>query len=266
MKLPLVIVLFLVILIGMTLGMIYVHYRCEFYYECWGGYDRSSLGDLSDFIGGLLNPILTFITVLILLIALFLQREELGKVSKQLELTTKVHEETMALHERNSLLDRIESKTHEYEEQLYSLLALEIEVVDEEACRPCTFANLIKSADDLLPIARHNGYRRSSYTVQNPMTSKMPTPDRELRPLRELDTQLNKILQSIIEPFQHLSELNAKPYQYIEVLEPMTAMTKHHLPENLDLGSTSNNQIRNRLLEKLDQLLADADQEARTAK
>lgn len=222
-------------------------------------YDRSSLSDLSEFIGGLLNPILTFVTVFILLLALYLQREELGKLSKQLELTTKVHEETMALHERNSLLDWIESKAHEYEEQLYSLLALEIEVIVEESFIPCTFGSLISSADNLLSSARQNGYRRKSSISQNPMTSKMPIHDRELRPLRELDTQLNKILQSIVEPFHHLSELNAKPYQYIEALEPLTAMLKHHLPENLDLGSTSNNQNRNSLLVELNQLLADTD-------
>lgn len=226
---------------------------------CWGGYDRTQLSYLGDFIGGLLNPILTFLTVLILLRALFLQQEELGKVTKQLELTTKVHEDTMELQERNNLLDRIESKTKDSEGQFFELLNREIRVNDGNEDIPCTVAKLLSNDSLLLDSARSHGFKSPLIKPTLALGTQRLQLNEESRPLDEIDVRLNKIIKSIVDPFNHLSSLDAQPYQYIEALEPMVTMLKNHVPMNLDLGSDKRTRLRDKLLTSIEYLLKEAD-------
>ncbi len=252
---------FLIILVFIiALGLFYWYYGCEDYYACWGGYNRAELSQLGDFIGGILNPILTFLTVLILLRALFLQQEELGKVTNQLELTTKVHEDTMALQERNNLLDRIESKTKDNEEQFFGLISREILVNDGNKDIPCTIADLMSSDSNLRDFSRSRGFKNPSIMQTLKPGSQRSNLNEKARPISEIDEKLNKAIKSIVEPFNHLSKLDAQPYQYIEVLEPMVAMLKKHVPKNLDLGSDKQVKVRDQLVGSLEELLNKANE------
>lgn len=53
--------------------------------------DQEKFAQFGDFFGGILNPILSFLTIALLVGSLALQRIELGKVVEELELTRKVH-------------------------------------------------------------------------------------------------------------------------------------------------------------------------------
>lgn len=71
--------------------------------------DQSDFGAFGDFFGGILNPMLTFLTILLLLRQLRLQRSELNATAKELRATAEIHEENM----KHSRAVDIYEKTYE---------------------------------------------------------------------------------------------------------------------------------------------------------
>jgi len=57
--------------------------------------DQTLFAQFGDFIGGVLNPIFSFLTVLLLVGSLILQRQELNNVVEELELTRDVHQSSV---------------------------------------------------------------------------------------------------------------------------------------------------------------------------
>ena len=79
-------------------------------YNFHGGFgDQSDFGAFGDFFGGILNPMLTFLTILLLLRQLRLQRSELNATAKELRATAEIHEENM----KHSRAVDIYEKTYE---------------------------------------------------------------------------------------------------------------------------------------------------------
>ena len=71
--------------------------------------DQSDFGAFGDFFGGILNPMPTFLTILLLLRQLRLQRSELNATAKELRATAEIHEENM----KHSRAVDIYEKTYE---------------------------------------------------------------------------------------------------------------------------------------------------------
>lgn len=71
--------------------------------------DQSDFGAFGDFFGGILNPMLTFLTILLLLRQLRFQRSELNATAKELRATAEIHEENM----KHSRAVDIYEKTYE---------------------------------------------------------------------------------------------------------------------------------------------------------
>lgn len=59
----------------------------------WG--DQEIFAQFGDFLGGVLNPIFSFLTVILLVWSLYMQRKELGQVVEEMELTRDVHQSSV---------------------------------------------------------------------------------------------------------------------------------------------------------------------------
>lgn len=57
--------------------------------------NQETFAQFGDFMGGVLNPIFSFLTIFLLVGSLALQRQELSKVIEELELTRHVHQSTV---------------------------------------------------------------------------------------------------------------------------------------------------------------------------
>lgn len=81
------------------------------------GYSKSDLGTVGDFLGGLLNPFLTFITVLLLIRSLVIQQDELKHAIHELSQTTNTHKESLrnsqAVYIYENTKERFEAKLEE---------------------------------------------------------------------------------------------------------------------------------------------------------
>lgn len=80
-------------------------------------YSKSDLGTFGDLIGGVLNPLLTFITIGLLLWSIRIQGKELSAATEQsekaaiaLQQTQKIHEETMRKAERDQIYNNTKEK------------------------------------------------------------------------------------------------------------------------------------------------------------
>lgn len=70
--------------------------------------DQEKFAQFGDFFGGILNPILSFLTVALLVGSLALQRVELSKVVEELELTRKVHISSVNMNHWEHILKSFE--------------------------------------------------------------------------------------------------------------------------------------------------------------
>ncbi len=81
-------------------------------YNFHGGFgDQSDFGAFGDFFGGILNPMLTFLTILLLLRQLRLQRSELNATAKELRATAEIHKENI---KHNRAVDIFEKTNNEF--------------------------------------------------------------------------------------------------------------------------------------------------------
>lgn len=65
------------------------------------------LGQFGDFVGGILNPILSFTTIILLIKSLRFQRIELNKVAEELELTRQVHRTDVNMRHYEYLIEEL---------------------------------------------------------------------------------------------------------------------------------------------------------------
>ncbi|WP_394222662.1 hypothetical protein [Alteromonas gracilis] len=70
--------------------------------------DQEKFAQFGDFFGGVLNPILSFLTIVLLVGSLALQRVELSKVVEELELTRKVHVSSVNMNHWEHILKNFE--------------------------------------------------------------------------------------------------------------------------------------------------------------
>lgn len=71
-------------------------------------------GQFGDFIGGVLNPIFSFITICLLIVSLAMQRKELNKVVEELELAREVHISSVNMKHYEYLLELLKNDSSEF--------------------------------------------------------------------------------------------------------------------------------------------------------
>ena len=67
--------------------------------------DSSIWGAFGDFFGGILNPILSILTIYLLVYSIKLQSDELGEATKQLKLTSQIHSQSLLYPETKQVFD-----------------------------------------------------------------------------------------------------------------------------------------------------------------
>jgi hypothetical protein len=70
--------------------------------------NQETFAQFGDFMGGVLNPIFSFLTIFLLVGSLALQRQELSKVIEELELTRHVHQSTVNMNHYEYILKQFE--------------------------------------------------------------------------------------------------------------------------------------------------------------
>ncbi|MGJ8681504.1 hypothetical protein [Paraglaciecola sp.] len=70
-------------------------------------YTKADLGTIGDFIGGLLNPILTFTTVCLLVWSIHIQQKELSAATTEFRETKELHRDNLYQEKQLSLVNRI---------------------------------------------------------------------------------------------------------------------------------------------------------------
>lgn len=71
-----------------VIGLYFFHFN-----QSWG--DQEKFAQFGDFLGGVLNPMFSLLTIALLIGSLYLQRRELGQVVIEMELTRDVHESSV---------------------------------------------------------------------------------------------------------------------------------------------------------------------------
>lgn len=74
--------------------------------------DHNAFGTFGDFFGGILNPMLTFFTILLLLRQLSYQQNELNVTLDELRKTSEIHEENKNITLANQIYEKTQSKFH----------------------------------------------------------------------------------------------------------------------------------------------------------
>ncbi|GFD84958.1 hypothetical protein KUL150_10170 [Alteromonas sp. KUL150] len=101
--------------------------------------DHNAFGTFGDFFGGILNPMLTFFTILLLLRQLRYQRSELYATVRELQNTAKIHKETI---NHNRAVDIYEKTSNTFEMSLAHFF----ESLDYN------FVKIPASGDDVVPL------------------------------------------------------------------------------------------------------------------
>lgn len=92
--------------------------------------DQSQFGAFGDFLGGILNPLLTFFTVVLLIRQLYYQRQELGATVEELQKTAAIHKENIQ-----------HNRAVEIHEKTFGEFKLSLKNVDEAISRPFAALN-----------------------------------------------------------------------------------------------------------------------------
>ena len=94
------VIIFISIVVGIIAVSTLVIYLVKF-----GGGDfgnKEAFGQFGDFVGGSLNPLLTFLTVVLLMWSIRIQTRELSKSSQAIQETMRIHERQMELNQREA--------------------------------------------------------------------------------------------------------------------------------------------------------------------
>lgn len=126
--------------------------------------DQAIFALFGDFVGGLLNPIFSFFTVMLLIGSLALQRVELRKMSEELELTREVHQSSLDMRHYEYLVNEntkdvsdlrlaAESFRQTFDERVT------LDISTKEAFQTQHFSVFeVFSNDDLLRLIQAKGY------------------------------------------------------------------------------------------------------------
>lgn len=109
----LVVMASVVILATLSVGVVLSLYFYNFHMT-WG--DQEKFAQFGDFLGGVLNPIFSLLTVALLIGSLYFQRRELGQVVVEMELTREVHTSSLNMHHYLYLLEESTKQTSDLNE------------------------------------------------------------------------------------------------------------------------------------------------------
>jgi hypothetical protein len=139
---------------------------------------QENFAQFGDFMGGVLNPIFSFLTIFLLVGSLALQRQELSNVIKELELTRYVHQSNVNMTHYESILKNFEqgnSDTRDaasgFGSKLDELITLNFLPQGEGNTNEYSMLDIL-SNDHLMSIACKDGYLPPKSLLSNRRTSR----------------------------------------------------------------------------------------------
>jgi len=104
--------------------------------------DQATFGQFGDYIGGLINPILSFASVVILLWSVRTQAEELAASHKALQQTHLLHKEQLVIQQRESIRDQLRADAEAYLANCEKLMAKPIFMITLNQDGPASLLSL----------------------------------------------------------------------------------------------------------------------------
>jgi hypothetical protein len=175
---------------------------------------QETFAQFGDFMGGVLNPIFSFLTIFLLVGSLALQRQELSKVIEELELTRHVHQSTVNMNLYEYILKEFEqgnSDTRDaalgFGSNLDELITLNFLPQGEGNTNEYSMLDIF-SNDQLMSIACKDGYLPPKSLLSN-----KTTPRNFNEKLEVLDASI-KVMLSEVTRLKSLGcpELRAKEF------------------------------------------------------
>ncbi len=115
-------------------------YAWRFYGRSMGG--AAEFGAFGDFVGGVINPLLGFVTIWLLVKSLQFQRDEVGATRDELALSNKIFESQMTLQRRQNLREQLKG---EFQERLDDFSFLYAHVQHTESGRAINLKDVIRA-------------------------------------------------------------------------------------------------------------------------
>jgi hypothetical protein len=138
--------------------------------------NQETFAQFGDFMGGVLNPIFSFLTIFLLVGSLALQRQELSKVIEELELTRHVHQSTVNMNHYEYILKEFEQGNSGMKDaalgfgsKLDELITLNFLPQGEGNTNEYSMLNIL-SNDHLMSIACKDGYLPPKSLLSNKTT------------------------------------------------------------------------------------------------
>lgn len=181
--------------------------------------NQDMFAKFGDFLGGVLNPIFSFLTVILLVSSLVMQRQELSKVVEELEMTRNVHQSSVNMRHYEHIIKKFEEGRSDLEDAAKSFkYALEeeikLDVFLKETPEKRDYSIFSIFADDrLFTHANKNGYITN---IPSSLLSRKP----EFRTFNDKTELLNvhiKIMASEIKQIRDLGCPKLRAKEMIEV-------------------------------------------------
>lgn len=105
-------------------------YAIKFSNYAWGG--PADWGMFGDYVGGLANPLLSFLTIFLLIVSLYYQNQELAATREELSQSRKAMQQANQIHDNNVLLQSRNNLRHQIERHFKGLMKEFMELADME--------------------------------------------------------------------------------------------------------------------------------------
>lgn len=164
--------------------------------------DQEKFGQFGDFIGGVLNPIFSFLSVVLLISSIHLQRKELNNVVEELELTRNVHQSSFNMKHYEFILEESEKETSDFrgaiaffKEFMEEKVTINTTSTDSQKLNSFTIHEIFRNTD-LFRSALDNGYLSTSNMYPSKNTTKIESFAEHIKPLEyTLKTMIESLKQ-----------------------------------------------------------------------
>ncbi|MBU2062488.1 MAG: hypothetical protein KKH44_11655 [Bacteroidetes bacterium] len=177
--------------------------------------NQEVFGQFGDFIGGVLNPIFSFLTICLLIASLIMQRIELSKVVEELELAREVHITSVNMKHYEFLLSHLLNDGSEFK-LAASIFAQKMDesvsiILPDNSRMEVAIFELLSEPTNLEMARKHGFEIRTSVSPTEKVF--------KFRPIEEKFEQLNDQLVTLSEWIKKLENLGCPSWRAKEVLD-----------------------------------------------
>lgn len=197
------VILFLAFMGAITLASIYFYqFNGEF-----GG--QEVFGQFGDFIGGVLNPFLSFLTIILLLLSVWFQRQELSNVTVELGHMRSVHQQSLNMRHYEYIISTSKDENSDFQ---YALKRF-VNVFSKECVIefPSENGQVVLNKGSLFDILRHNGlFSTAKFDLRKSADSE--------EDIKDAFDELSSVVSALTEIIEKLKSLGCPKYMANQLL------------------------------------------------